>query len=125
VTILPAAALAGSRLGGDARWRAAGGCALVGAGTLSLAWLPNASVAWTFAPQVLAGLGMGLALPALGGELLPERDTRDAARLLTVRHVGIAVALAILAPVTAHRLDQATHDAQLQGVALVLDAKID
>jgi hypothetical protein len=67
---------------------------------------------------------MGLALPALGGELLPERDARDAAGLLTLRHVGIAVALAILAPVTAARLDTATRDARERGVALVLDAKI-
>jgi hypothetical protein len=125
VTVLPAAALAGSRLGGDARWRAAGGCVLVGLGTIALAYLPDAKVYWTFAPQVLAGLGMGLALPALAGELLPERDAADAARLLTVRHVGIAVALAVLAPVTANRLDSATRDARSQGVALVLDAKID
>jgi hypothetical protein len=125
VTILPASALAGSRLPGDARWRAAGGCVLVGLGTIALAYLPDAEVYWTFAPQALAGLGMGLALPALGGELLPERNAADAAGLLTMRHVGIAVALAILAPVTANRLDSAVHDAQQQGVALLLDAKID
>ena len=38
---------------------------------------------------------MGLALPALGGELLPERTAHDAAVLLTIRHAGIALALAI------------------------------
>ena len=124
VTIVPVAALAGSRLGGDARWRAAAGCLLVGLGTLALAYLPNAHIAWTFAPQAFAGLGMGLALPALGGELLPERTARDAAVLLSMRHIGIAVALAILAPITATRLDNATREGREQGIALALDAKI-
>lgn len=124
VTVLPLAALAGSRIGGDARLRAAVGCSLVGAGTIALAALPDAQLGWTVAPQVLAGLGMGLALPALGGELLPERDARDAAWLLTMRHAGIALALVVLAPITADRLEQATLDARQQGVALVLDAPL-
>ncbi len=125
VTILPAAAIAGSRLGGDARWRAAGGCVLVGLGTIALAYLPDAKVYWTFAPQALAGLGMGLALPALAGELLPERNASDAARLLTLRHAGIVLAVVTTGFVTADRLDSATRDAREQGVALVLDAKLD
>jgi MFS family permease len=125
VTVVPAAALAASRVGGDARWRAAAGCLLVGFGTLALAYLPDARLWWTFAPQALAGFGMGLALPALGGELLPERTARDAARLLAIRHVGIAIALAVIAPITAARLDTATHDARESGVALALDAKLD
>ena len=75
---------------GDPRTRAAAGCALVGGGVLALAWLPSASLWWTVIPQALAGVGMGLALTALGGDLLPERTPRDAARLLAVRHAGIA-----------------------------------
>ena len=125
VTILPLAALAGARCAGDAACpRAAAGCLLVGGGVLALAWLPSASVAWTFAPQALAGIGMGMALPAFAGELLPERTAREAARLLTIRHVGIALVLIALAPLIAHRLDVVTEHAQEQGVALVLDAKL-
>ena len=124
VTVLPLAALAGSRIGGPARIRAASGCLLVGGGTVALAFLPDANLGWTIAPQVIAGLGMGLALPALGGELLPERDAADAAWLLTMRHVGIAVALVLLAPITADRLDAATERARERGVALVLDAQL-
>ena len=67
---------------------------------------------------------MGMALPAFAGELLPERTTRDAARLLTVRHAGIAVVLIVLAPLISHRLDVVTERAQQQGIALVLDAKL-
>ncbi|HEX7289978.1 MAG TPA: MFS transporter, partial [Conexibacter sp.] len=124
VTVLPLAALLGARVGGDPRVRALAGCLLVGGGVLALAWLPSASVAWTFAPQALAGVGMGMALPAFAGELLPERTAREAARLLTIRHVGIALVLIALAPLLAHRLDVVTERAQEQGVALVLDARL-
>ena len=65
---------------------------------------------------------MGLALTALGGDLLPERTPRDAARLLAVRHAGIAAILAIAAPIAAHQLDVSTQTAKERGVALVLDA---
>jgi hypothetical protein len=67
---------------------------------------------------------MGLSLPAIGGELLPERTPRDAARLLTLRYAGIAAILAIAAPVAANQLNAATMTAREQGVALVLDASL-
>jgi MFS family permease len=124
VTVIPAAALVGARIRGEPRLRAAAGCALVGLGTVALAFLPDANVAWTFVPQALAGVGMGLALPALGGDLLPERDPADAARLLTIRHAGIALALLVLAPITSARLDDATFHARERGVALLLDARL-
>jgi hypothetical protein len=124
VTVIPVAALGGARLGGDPRTRAAAGCALVGGGVLALAWLPDANLWWTVIPQALAGVGMGLALTALGGDLLPERTPRDAARLLAVRHAGIAAILAIAAPIAAHELDVSTQTAKERGVALVLDASL-
>jgi MFS family permease len=124
VTVIPIAALAGARIRGDPRARAVSGCALVGGGVLALAWLPTASVWWTVVPQALAGVGMGLALTALGGGLLPERTPRDAARLLAIRHAGIAAILAIAAPIAAHQLGTATLRAREQGVALVLDAPL-
>jgi MFS family permease len=124
VTIIPLGALLGARVGGDAQTKAAAGCVLAAAGTIALAFLPNASLWWTVVPQALAGLGMGLALPALAGELLPERDARDAAALLTLRHAGIALALLALAPVVATQLDDATDRARERGVALVLDARL-
>lgn len=126
VTLLPAAAVATSRIGGgDPRTRAAVGCLLVAGGIAALATIGSASVWWTVAPQLLAGAGMGLALPALGGALLPERTSADAARVLTLRHAGIALALAVLAPIMAAQLDSAIDDARERGVALVLDARLD
>jgi MFS family permease len=124
VTVLPVAAILAHRIRGPAAVRAAGGSLLVGAGTAALAFLPDASIAWTIVPQALAGAGMGLALPALAGELLPERTAGDAARVLTVRHVGIVAVLAALAPLVSAQLDSATRTARERGVALVLDARL-
>ena len=124
VSILPAAAFAGTRVPGAAGPRAVAGCALVGAGVLCLAFLPVDSVGLTVVPQVVAGLGMGMALPALAGGLLPERTAGDAARLLAVRHLGITLALALLAPIAAAQLDEATEQVRMRGTALILDARL-
>jgi hypothetical protein len=68
---------------------------------------------------------MGMALPALSEALLPERTPSDAARVLTARHVGIALALLLLAPLIATRLDDAIEVAREREVAVLLDARID
>ena len=124
VSVLPVAALAGSRIAGPAAVRASAGCALVAGGVLALAALPGSTPGWIVAPQVLAGLGMGMALPALAGELLPERTARQAAALLAVRHAGITIVLLVLAPVAAAQLDDAVADVRERGAALMLDAKL-
>ena len=68
---------------------------------------------------------MGLALPALAGGLLPERSGRDAARLLSLRHLGIALALLILAPIAQSELDSTLAETREKGAAIILDAPID
>jgi MFS family permease len=125
VTVMPLAALATAFVRGPMGLRAAGGALLVAAGTAALAFLPTASVAWTIPPQLAVGAGMGLALPALGGGLLPERSGRDAARLLSVRHLGIALALLLLAPIAQNELDTTLADTRERGAAVILDAPID
>ena len=97
---------------------------LVAGGVLALASLPGASLWWTVLPQAMAGAGLGLALPALAGDLLPENTAEQAANLLAIRHAGITVALILLAPVAAAQLDDAVSDTRLKGAALVLDAKL-
>jgi hypothetical protein len=124
VSILPVAALGASRIPGPARVRAAAGSLLVGGGILMLASVPDASEWWIVLPQVLAGAGMGMALPALAGDLLPERTPGQAARLLSARHAGITIALLLLAPVAAARIDDAVANGREQGTALVLDARL-
>ena len=104
--------------------RATIGALLLAAGTACLAFLPEAAVAWALFPLVLAGFGMGLSMSTLTGVLLPERDERDAARLLALRHAGIALALILLAPVLTDRLDAAVEDGRERGAALILDARL-
>jgi Major Facilitator Superfamily len=124
VSVLPVAALAGSFVRGPAATRAVAGCVLVAGGIACLALLPEASVAWTIAPQLLAGAGMGMAFPALAGDLLPERTLGQAAGLLSLRHAGITVVLVALAPIVAAELDQQVDIARERGTALVLDAAL-
>jgi hypothetical protein len=78
----------------------------------------------TVVPQLIADVGMGMALPAFAGGLLPERSTAEAAHLPSVRHLGITVALAILAPVAADQVDHANNQVRERGPALILDAKL-
>jgi len=124
VTVLPIAAVAASRIRGPARTRAAAGALLLAGGILALASLPGANLLWTVVPQLMAGAGLGLALPALAGGLLPEDTPEQAASLLSLRHAGITVALIVLAPVAAAQLDDAVADTRIQGTALVLDARL-
>jgi hypothetical protein len=124
VSVLPVAAIASSRLPGDPEVRAVAGCLTVAGGVGCLALLPGASAWLTVVPQVLAGAGMGLALPALSGGLIPERTRQDSARLLAIRHAGIAIALAALAPLISSNLTSTIDTAREQGTAAVLDAKL-
>src|SRR4051812_1524470 len=121
VTVLPVAALAAAAIPGPPRARALCGAVLLCGGAAALAFLPAPEIAWTIVPQLLAGAGMGLALPALSR----ERDVGEAARSLIARHAGIVLVLAILAPVASAQLTDATETAILQGASLVLDAQID
>ncbi len=125
VSVVPLAGIAGSRLRGPAQLRALLGCVLAAGGSTALAFLPDGTVAWTVIPLALVGVGMGIALPALAGELLPEHDSRQAATLLSVRHFGIALVLAVLALIAQHQLDTQLESTREQGAALILDARID
>jgi hypothetical protein len=124
VTVLPLAALAGATVRGPALARALAGCLLVAGGIGGLAFIPQASPFWTIAPQLLAGFGIGLALPAIAGELLPERTRGEAAALLSLRHAGITLALLALAPLVAAKLDDQVDLAKQRGTAVVLDASL-
>jgi len=124
VAIVPAAALVGMRIRGEPRVLATAGSTLVGAGVVTLAFLPSAAVAWTVLPQVLAGLGMGLALTSLIGPMLPERTPAQTASLLAIRHGGVTLALLLVAPITAAQIDDSVAETRERGAALVLDAEL-
>ncbi len=67
---------------------------------------------------------MGMAFPALAGELLPERTRGQAAALLSLRHAGITLALVALAPIVAAELDEQVDLARERGTAVVLDSAL-
>ena len=67
---------------------AAGRAARGGRGARARVAARRASLWWTVLPQLMAGAGLGLALPALAGELLPEDTPEQAAWLLSLRHAA-------------------------------------
>src|SRR5262249_30138812 len=70
------------------------------------------------------GFGMGLALTPLVEDVLPERTHAARALNLSVRHLGVTLALVVLAPVIHRDLDHAVEHAKLQTVGVVLAAPI-
>jgi predicted MFS family arabinose efflux permease len=119
VSALPAAALAVRPLGGSV----VGGAALLALGLIGLALLPSASVwllVWSLA---LCGAGLGLALPVLSNAAL-STTTRSAAVTVGARHVGLVLALALIAPLLASKVPAAGDRALLKGTAVLLDAPI-
>ena len=128
VTVMPAAALLA---GGWARAHhrlvpAIAGMLLVAGGLAALGYLPGAAVAWTFAPQVAIGLGLGLALATLIGGSVGEAGALagPAAWTIAARHAGIVIGLLALTPIFTADLDAVSAPVQQAGFARVLDAPI-
>jgi MFS family permease len=111
VTALPLATLAGSRVRGHAAW----GALLLAVGLGGLALLPASSLGWVVAALVLAGLGLGLAVPELASGGVSSIGSR---------HAGLVLGLLLVAPLVAHDLEHAATRAQLGGAAIVLDAPL-
>jgi MFS family permease len=127
VSVMPVAALLGGRLpGGDTRSRAGAGAVLLGGGLAALGLLPEAGVAWTVAPQVLVGLGLGLSLGALTEAALQRRSPLvwHGAWTLTARHVGVVAALALLTPMFNADLEKQEDHAIETVMARLLDSDV-
>lgn len=128
VSVLPAAILAarplGRRLGSLAS--VSGGAMLVAAGLGALALLPSAS-AWLAAVALaLCGVGLGLAIPPLSAAALDPSTglARSGTFTIGVRHLGLVLALASIAPLLAARLPDAGDQAKLKAAAVLLDAPV-
>jgi hypothetical protein len=131
VTAMPLAALAAGRW---ARARhdlapALPGTILLAGGLAALGLLPGASAAWTLAPQLAIGAGLGFAFGALIGATVGDGRgdaiARPAAWTIAARHAGIVAGLLVLTPLFAADLDAVVDPAQRAGLALVLDAPLD
>jgi hypothetical protein len=129
VSMMPLAALVGSRLGGwvdDARARAAAGAILLAGGLGGLALLPKAEVVLTLPPQALIGVGLSLVLSALTETALAGRDPQaiHGGWTISARHAGVVIGLLALTPVFTHDIAVQQKDAINAGTAVILDSPI-
>jgi MFS family permease len=129
VSVLPASALVAGRVVPQSvplSIRVSSGVVLVAGGLGALALLPRAGWVWTLAPQVLIGVGVGIALAALTELALAGRgdDVVHGGWTLAARHAGVVVGLLLLAPLLTGALQRNKEDAVRAGAAKVLDSRI-
>ena len=130
VTAVPTAALAAGpvlhRVRAGTQSEAIAGAVLVAGGLTGLALLPGAQLLWTLAPQVLVGLGLGLAVDSLTTAALGDRVPRalHGGWTIAARHAGVVMGLAILTPIFTADLRRAETPAKEAIARLVLDAPL-
>ena len=126
VSALPAAALAVRPLERRLPRIAAvcGGAALLAGGLLGLALLPSASAVLAVYALALCGAGLGLAVPLLSQAALDLRAglVRSGTLTVGVRHLGLVLALASIAPLLASQVPKAGDKALLKATAVLLDS---
>jgi len=128
VTVMPLAALLGSRLDNhvpSARARAAAGAILVSGGLAGLGLLPKATVLLTLPPQILIGLGLALVLSALTETALSGRSPQaiHGGWTISARHAGVVIGLLALTPIFTADIAEQRQDAIDAGTAVILDSK--
>jgi MFS family permease len=129
VTVMPIAAILGSRLDPlvpSAKARAAAGAILVSGGLGGLALLPKAEVALTLPPQILIGIGLALVLSALTETALGGRAPQaiHGGWTISARHAGVVIGLLALTPVFTADIAEQRADAINAGTAVILDSKV-
>jgi MFS family permease len=129
VSVLPAATVLARplrrRLGGpcgDLRWRGAHGRRSYGARATSLGEPPGTRER----RLCFVGIGLGLAVPALSEAALDPAAglARSGTFTVGVRHLGLVLALALIAPLLASRLPAAGDQAKLRATSVLLDAPL-
>ncbi len=126
VSALPLAALLVRPLRLSGPIAVCGGAALLSIGLVGLALLPSASVGFMIWSLALCGAGLGLAVPVLSNAALDLGSglTRSGTLTVGARHVGLVLALALVAPLLASKVPDAGDKALLRGTAVLLDAPI-
>jgi predicted MFS family arabinose efflux permease len=128
VTAVPVAALAVRPLSArlTPRLSVAGGAVLLAGGLAALALLPKSSIAMAALALFFCGAGLGLAVPVLShATISPEHGlARSGAWSVGSRHLGLVLALVLIAPLLGFELERGAERATLAGVATVLDAPV-
>jgi hypothetical protein len=129
VTVMPLTAIAVGRFRPRSHGEIQGvacGVILLSGGLAALALMPHAGWAWTIAPQVLIGAGLGLTVGGLTELALRGRTDQvvHGGWTLSARHAGVVVGLVLLAPVLTSALDENRDEAIRAGAAVVLDSNI-
>ena len=128
VSVLPAGAVAARPLAQRLSHTMAvsGGAALLAGGLAALALLPSASTALAVWALALCGAGLGLSVPLLSDETLVPGAAlaRSGTLTIAVRHLGLVLALASIAPLLAADLPPAGDRALLKATAVLLDAPV-
>jgi MFS family permease len=128
VSVLPAATLAvrplERRLPGTTAVQS--GAALLVGGLLGLALLPSTNVGFVVWALAICGAGVGLVVPVLSNAALDLSAglTRSGTLTVGIRHLGLVVALALIAPLLASTLPAAGDRAMFRATAVLLDAPI-
>ncbi len=81
---------------------------------------------WTLPPQVLIGLGLGLAVTALTHAALAGRSPQaiHGGWTIAARHLGVVLGLILLVPVFQADLEHERDQALQSGAAIVLDSDV-
>ncbi|MFL5925783.1 MAG: MFS transporter [Gaiellaceae bacterium] len=103
-----------------------GGSALLALGLVALALLPSTSVGFLVGALALCGVGLGLSVPILSNAALDVGAglSRSGTLSIGIRHLGLVLAIALIAPLLASELPPAGHRAELRATAVLLDAPI-
>jgi hypothetical protein len=102
------------------------GAGLLAGGLIGLAFLPSSTLGYTIASFALCGFGLGLSVPGLTHAVIGIGSGvgREGTLTVGVRHLGLVLALAIVAPLLTGDLFAAEDVARLNGTAVVIDGRI-
>jgi MFS family permease len=104
----------------------AAGALLLAAGLVALAFLPDTSAVYAGLALGICGAGFGLAVPPLTRDSVIG-DTGLAGHgtvSVGARHVGLVLALVLIAPLLAYELERGGERATLNATAVILDARL-
>ena len=128
VSLIPAAALLARPLAARLPVAVAvsSGAILLAAGLIGLALLPSSALGYALAPFALCGFGLGLAVPGLTHTVLGGDGGigRKATLTVGVRHLGLVLALAVVAPILQTDLTEAADVAMLNATSVIIDGQV-